>query len=97
MNNLTNSQSSRVSNFKLGDQGIYLILTQTSFSPSFFFLVMIYLVVMTYDCVAVTYLENNRAGLTVFGFMLDRTWLHSIFVIQLALLLWLLNKTVGIS
>uniref|UniRef100_A0A2N9EDM5 Uncharacterized protein n=1 Tax=Fagus sylvatica TaxID=28930 RepID=A0A2N9EDM5_FAGSY len=45
----------------------------------------------------VTYLENNRAGLTVFGFMLDRTWLHSIFVIQLALLLWLLNKTVGIS
>ncbi|KAG6695454.1 hypothetical protein I3843_09G098700 [Carya illinoinensis] len=45
----------------------------------------------------VTYLENNKAGITVFGFMLDRTWLHSIFVIQLALLLWLLNKTVGIS
>ncbi|GAU29895.1 hypothetical protein TSUD_379850 [Trifolium subterraneum] len=28
----------------------------------------------------VTYMENNRAGITVYGFMLDRTWLHSIFV-----------------
>lgn len=44
----------------------------------------------------VTYLENNKAGITVFGFMLDRTWLHSIFGIQLALCLWLLNKTVGV-
>ncbi|KAL5097451.1 hypothetical protein RYX36_001778 [Vicia faba] len=44
----------------------------------------------------VTYMENNRAGITVYGFMLDRTWLHSIFGIQLALCLWLLNKTVGI-
>jgi len=45
---------------------------------------------------AVTYLENNRAGITVFGFMLDRSWLHSIFGIQLALSLWLLNKTIGV-
>ncbi|KAJ1428700.1 hypothetical protein SESBI_08805 [Sesbania bispinosa] len=44
----------------------------------------------------VSYMENNRAGITVYGFMLDRTWLHSIFAIQLALCLWLLNKTVGI-
>ncbi|KAM7265771.1 hypothetical protein ACFE04_003454 [Oxalis oulophora] len=43
----------------------------------------------------VTYLENNRAGITVYGFMLDRTWLHTIFVIELALLLWLLNKTLA--
>ncbi|XP_057512944.1 uncharacterized protein LOC130795008 [Actinidia eriantha] len=45
----------------------------------------------------VTYFENNRAGITVFGFMLDRTWLHTIFAIQLSLTLWLLNKTIGIS
>ncbi|XP_059663063.1 uncharacterized protein LOC132308829 [Cornus florida] len=45
----------------------------------------------------VTYFENNRAGITVFGFMLDRTWLHTIFVIQLSLTLRLLNKTIGIS
>ncbi|KAF5937968.1 hypothetical protein HYC85_025474 [Camellia sinensis] len=45
----------------------------------------------------VTYFENNRAGITVFGFMLDRTWLHTIFVIELSLTLWLLNKTIGIS
>ncbi|CAM8918412.1 hypothetical protein QQ045_032699 [Rhodiola kirilowii] len=45
----------------------------------------------------VTYLENNKAGITVYGFMLDRTWLQTIFCIQLTLLLWLLNKIVGFS
>ncbi|KAE9594729.1 hypothetical protein Lalb_Chr18g0056851 [Lupinus albus] len=44
----------------------------------------------------VSYMENNKGGVTMFGFMLDRTWLHSIFAIQLALCLWLLNKTIGI-
>ncbi|CAI0382923.1 unnamed protein product [Linum tenue] len=42
----------------------------------------------------VTYLENNKAGMTVFGFMMDRSWLHTIFGVELALLLWLLNKTI---
>ncbi|XP_038689128.1 uncharacterized protein LOC119988234 isoform X2 [Tripterygium wilfordii] len=42
----------------------------------------------------VMYLENNRAGITVFGFMLDRTGLHAVFGVELALLLWLLNKTI---
>lgn len=46
---------------------------------------------------AVTYFEHNKAGITVYGFMLDRTWLHTIFVIQLSLTLWILNKTIGIS
>ncbi|XP_019171872.1 PREDICTED: uncharacterized protein LOC109167303 [Ipomoea nil] len=45
----------------------------------------------------VTYFEHNKAGITVYGFMLDRTWLHTIFVIQLSLTLWILNKTIGIS
>ncbi|KAA8515567.1 hypothetical protein F0562_018822 [Nyssa sinensis] len=45
----------------------------------------------------VTYFENNRAGITVYGFMLDRTWLHTIFVIQLSLTLWLLNKTIVVT
>ncbi|OIV96088.1 hypothetical protein TanjilG_27192 [Lupinus angustifolius] len=44
----------------------------------------------------VSYMENNKGGVTMFGFMLDRTWLHSIFAIQLALCLWLLNKTIGV-
>ncbi|GAB2301040.1 hypothetical protein Dimus_035076 [Dionaea muscipula] len=44
----------------------------------------------------VTYLENNRAGITVYGFMLDRTYLHTIFGVELSLVLWLLSKTVGI-
>lgn len=45
----------------------------------------------------VTYFENNRAGITLYGFMLDRTSLHTIFGIELSLVLWLLGKTVGIS
>ncbi|KAG8058962.1 hypothetical protein GUJ93_ZPchr0002g24297 [Zizania palustris] len=45
----------------------------------------------------VTYLENNRAGITVYGFVMDRTWLHALFMIELSLVLWLLGKTVGIS
>lgn len=46
---------------------------------------------------AVTYLENNRAGITVYGFMLDRSYLHTIFGVELSLVLWLLSKTIGIS
>ena len=49
------------------------------------------------DVDAVTYFEHNKAGITVYGFMLDRTWLHTIFAIQLSLTLWILNKTIGIS
>lgn len=45
----------------------------------------------------VTYFENNRAGITVYGFTLDRSTLHSIFGFELALVLWLLGKTIGIS
>ncbi|XXG81937.1 hypothetical protein AAC387_Pa09g2465 [Persea americana] len=45
----------------------------------------------------VTYFENNRAGITVFGFMLDRAGIQIIFGIEMSLVLWLLGKTVGIS
>ncbi|XP_039026781.1 uncharacterized protein LOC120160431 [Hibiscus syriacus] len=43
----------------------------------------------------VTYFENNRAGITVYGFMLDRSTLRIIFGIELSLVLWLLGKTIG--
>lgn len=45
----------------------------------------------------VNYLENNRAGITVYGFVVDRTWLHALFMIEFSLVMWLLGKTVGIS
>ncbi|KAL1804178.1 hypothetical protein ACET3Z_032825 [Daucus carota] len=45
----------------------------------------------------VTYFENNKAGITVFGFMLDRSSLRIVFAIQLSLTLWLLSKTIGSS
>uniref|UniRef100_M1C122 Extracellular ligand-gated ion channel n=1 Tax=Solanum tuberosum TaxID=4113 RepID=M1C122_SOLTU len=43
----------------------------------------------------VTYFEHNRAGITLYGFMLDRSYLHTIFGMELALVLWLLGKTVA--
>ncbi|MCD7456108.1 hypothetical protein HAX54_030683 [Datura stramonium] len=45
----------------------------------------------------VKYFENNRAGVTIYGFMLDRSSIHTIFGIELSLVLWLLGKTIGIS
>ncbi|GAV85876.1 DUF3537 domain-containing protein [Cephalotus follicularis] len=45
----------------------------------------------------VKYFENNRAGITVYGFTLDRSTIHTIFGIELSLVLWLLGKTIGIS
>ncbi|KAJ1260015.1 hypothetical protein BS78_10G200000 [Paspalum vaginatum] len=45
----------------------------------------------------VTYLENNRAGITVFGFTLDRAYLHTLFALEWTLFLWLLGKTIGFS
>ncbi|XP_047338524.1 uncharacterized protein LOC124942139 [Impatiens glandulifera] len=45
----------------------------------------------------VNYFEQNKAGITVFGFVLDRTSIHMMFVIQMSLTLWLLNKTIGFS
>ncbi|KAH9605424.1 hypothetical protein KSS87_001019 [Heliosperma pusillum] len=45
----------------------------------------------------VKYFENNKAGISVYGFMLDRSWLQLIFGVELSLTLWLLSKTVGIS
>ncbi|KAF3338418.1 hypothetical protein FCM35_KLT17255 [Carex littledalei] len=44
----------------------------------------------------VTYLENNKGGITVYGFVVDRTWLHALFMIEFSLVMWLLGKTVGI-
>ncbi|CAB4278047.1 unnamed protein product [Prunus armeniaca] len=35
----------------------------------------------------VTYLENNRAGITIYGFTFDRTTLHTIFMLELSLIL----------
>ncbi|XP_010270062.1 PREDICTED: uncharacterized protein LOC104606514 [Nelumbo nucifera] len=45
----------------------------------------------------VTYFENNGAGITVYGFLLDRTFLHTIVMVEMSLVLWILGKTIGIS
>ncbi|PWA72177.1 hypothetical protein CTI12_AA272790 [Artemisia annua] len=45
----------------------------------------------------VTYFENNESGITVYGFMLDRTSINTVFAIQLSLALWLLDYTIGFA
>ncbi|KAK1414330.1 hypothetical protein QVD17_30074 [Tagetes erecta] len=45
----------------------------------------------------VTYFENNETGITVYGFMLDRTSINTVFAIQLSLALWLFDKTIGLG
>nr|XP_043610036.1 uncharacterized protein LOC122581812 [Erigeron canadensis] len=45
----------------------------------------------------VTYFENNETGITVYGFMLDRTSINTVFAIQLSLALWILDKTIGFA
>ncbi|XP_015948334.2 uncharacterized protein LOC107473292 [Arachis duranensis] len=42
----------------------------------------------------VNYFENNGAGITMFGVMLDRGTLNTIFGIEMSLVLWLLGKTI---
>lgn len=44
----------------------------------------------------VTYFERNKAGITLYGFMLDRTWLQLIFGVELSLVLFLLKQTITI-
>ncbi|XP_047307257.1 uncharacterized protein LOC124910631 isoform X1 [Impatiens glandulifera] len=43
----------------------------------------------------VTYFDNNRAGILLYGSVLDRGSLHTILGIELSLVLWLLGKTVA--
>ncbi|XP_072978505.1 uncharacterized protein [Typha angustifolia] len=42
----------------------------------------------------VTYLQHNGGGITLFGFPLDRGLLHTIFVFEMTLVLWILSKVV---
>ncbi|XP_043688134.1 uncharacterized protein LOC122639364 [Telopea speciosissima] len=45
----------------------------------------------------VTYFQNNEAGFSIFGFMLDRSTLNIIFGVEFSLVLWLLGKVISIS
>uniref|UniRef100_A0A0E0LX01 Uncharacterized protein n=1 Tax=Oryza punctata TaxID=4537 RepID=A0A0E0LX01_ORYPU len=45
----------------------------------------------------VTYLCHNSGGITLFGFTLDRGLLHTIFVFEMTLVLWILSKVVVLS
>lgn len=46
---------------------------------------------------AVSYLERNGGGITVYGFALDRGMLHTLFAFEFSLVLWILSKVVVLS
>jgi len=46
---------------------------------------------------AVTYLQHNNGGITVFGFALDRGLLHTLFAFEFSLVLWILSKVIVLS
>ena len=43
---------------------------------------------------AVTYLQHNCGGITLFGFVLDRGLLHTLFAFELSMVLWILSMVV---
>lgn len=46
---------------------------------------------------AVTYLQHNNGGVTLYGFALDRGLLHTLFAFEFSLVLWILSKVVVLS
>ncbi|KAK7352814.1 hypothetical protein VNO80_18243 [Phaseolus coccineus] len=42
----------------------------------------------------VTYLQHNCGGITLFGFVLDRGLLHTLFAFELSMVLWILSMVV---
>lgn len=46
---------------------------------------------------AVLYLQHNGGGITLFGFALDRGLLHTLFVFETTMVLWILSKVVVLS
>eukprot|EP00253_Pinus_taeda_P010206 PITA_10206 len=45
----------------------------------------------------VTYLQHNNAGITLFGFELDRRLLHTLFAFEFSLVMWILSKFTVLS
>jgi hypothetical protein len=43
---------------------------------------------------AVTYLQHSRAGISLYGFVLDRTFLYSMSGVTVSLTLFILGKTI---
>jgi hypothetical protein len=44
--------------------------------------------------VAVTYLQHSRAGISLYGFVLDRGFLYAMFGVTFSLTLFILGKTI---
>ncbi|GLJ26402.1 hypothetical protein SUGI_0508980 [Cryptomeria japonica] len=45
----------------------------------------------------VTYLQHNNGGITLFGFVLDRGLLHTLFAFEFSLVMWILSKAIRFS
>lgn len=47
-------------------------------------------------CIAVLYLLTNPGGITLYGWIVDRTFLNTILMLELTLVLFVLSKTIVI-
>eukprot|EP01018_Ginkgo_biloba_P026753 Gb_09859 [translate_table: standard] len=45
----------------------------------------------------VKYLQHNNGGITLYGFVLDRGLLHTLFAFEFSLVMWILSKAVALS
>lgn len=45
----------------------------------------------------VLYLQHNSGGITLFGFVLDRGLLHTLFAFEFSLVMWILSKAIAFS
>eukprot|EP01018_Ginkgo_biloba_P024121 Gb_35504 [translate_table: standard] len=45
----------------------------------------------------VTYLQHNSGGITLFGFVLDRGLLRTLFAFEFSLVMWILSKAIAFS
>lgn len=60
----------------------------------FLFCVMIYGVHLWFFWSAVTYLQSNPGGVTIFGWTIDRVLINTIFFVEMSLVLFVLGKTI---
>jgi hypothetical protein len=46
---------------------------------------------------AVSYIQHSNAGISIYGFVLDRGFMYALFGLELSLVLFILGLTIGIK
>lgn len=65
---------------------------------NFLFVILLLLICSWHFCfVAVTYVQSNLGGATIFGWTIDRVLVNTIFFVEMSLILFVLGKTITFS